>query len=320
MTLSDALPTHMETFLGEKSVDEQAPTPRPDKMTLACALTGIVATIGYYDRFWIFSSVQVFIGVAMFMVLWVCSTWTKLLIARHYGYSKIDGRSTDTSRFYKVALRIATGLVIWWAAISVFSGYDSDLPALRGNGDKYFIAINLYNNKAILDQFTRELTFLAQYSEPEHAFRNVSLTKTVGLDSVYISIYESNSDDGTGVYLANYRESLEEMGIPNQVIPMGRDEGARFPYGTSPERISFLAKMRNKAMESIQSADPEIRLPNWHEFTKVVFLNDIYFDWEDIVRLIATRVEGKEDEDYDVVCAMDFGEYGESWRQLGGHC
>jgi hypothetical protein len=139
------------------------------------------------------------------------------------------------------------------------------------------------------------------------------LTIAVGLDKVFISIYESNSDDGTGVYLAEYRESLDELGIPNQVVPMVKDEGESWPYATSPQRIEFLARLRNKAMEPIQSADPDVRLENWHEFTKVIYLNDIRFEWEDIVRLIATRVKGKENEDYDVACAMDFGDYGKSW-------
>jgi len=136
------------------------------------------------------------------------------------------------------------------------------------------------------------------------------LTIVVGLDKVFISIYESNSDDGTGLYLAEYRKSLDELGIPNQVVSMGKDEGESWPYGTSPQRIEFLAKLRNKALVPIQSADPDARLGSWREFTKVIYLNDILFEWEDIVRLIATRVEGKEDEDYDVACAMDFGEYG----------
>jgi hypothetical protein len=92
---------------------------------------------------------------------------------------------------------------------------------------------------------------------------------------------------------------------------MGKDEGETWPYGTSPQRIEFLARLRNKAMEPIQSADSDVRIENWGEFTKVIYLNDIRFEWEDIVRLIATRVEGKENEDYDVACAMDFGEYGE---------
>jgi hypothetical protein len=51
-------------------------------------------------------------------------------------------------------------------------GYES-LPSQDGNGDKYFIAINLHNNKEILPDFTRELTSLAQYRE--HRLIHVTL-------------------------------------------------------------------------------------------------------------------------------------------------
>lgn len=94
-------------------------------------------------------------------------------------------------------------------------------------------------------------------------------------------------------------------------MTVSNDPGGQFPYSTSPERIEFLAKARNKAMLPIQSPDASIRLPNWKQYSRIIFLNDIVFEWRDIVRLIATRVEGKEDEDYDVACAMDFGRYGE---------
>jgi len=137
------------------------------------------------------------------------------------------------------------------------------------------------------------------------------LTILVGLDKVFISIYESNSEDGTGFYLAGYRESLERLGISHEVVPMVKDEGESWPYTTSLQRIEFLAKLRNKTIGPIQSADPDTRLANWRELTRVIFLNDIRFEWEDIVRLMATRVKGQENEDYDVACAMDFGEYGE---------
>lgn len=92
---------------------------------------------------------------------------------------------------------------------------------------------------------------------------------------------------------------------------MVKYEGESWPYATSPQPIEFLAKLRNKAMEPIQSADPNTRLPIWREFTKVVFLNDILPFEADIVRLMATRVKGQENEAYDMACAIDFGEYGE---------
>lgn len=55
-----------------------------------------------------------------------------------------------------------------------------------------------------------------------------------------------------------------------------------------------------------------MRLANWQEYTKVIFLNDIVFRWQDIVKLIATRVEGEEDKEYDMACAMDFSYSGKS--------
>jgi hypothetical protein len=133
---------------------------------------------------------------------------------------------------------------------------------------------------------------------------------SVGLDNVFISIYESNSWDRTPALLTEFRELLDQMGIPNRIVTVGNDPGGQFPYSTSPERIEFLARARNKVMEPIQSPSLSVRLADWDRYSKIIFLNDIRFEWRDIVRLIATRVEGKEDEDYDVACALDFGRYG----------
>lgn len=277
-----------------------------------CGLTGGFTTIGYYDRYWVFSSVQVFIGVAVFIVLWVCSTWWKILLARRKQGSKIGAVPRTLSKLSGTVLYTATVLVCWWILISIKPRYEAQIPMLKGNGDKYFIAISLHNNEGIMAAFTRDLTSLARYSEYPHDALSSSLT-AVGPEQVFISIYESNSFDSTGTLLAEYRELLDHIGIPNRILPMMRDEGGGWPYSTSPQRIAYLAKMRNKVMEPIQSADPDLRLPDWNEFTKLIFLNDIRFDWKDIVRLIATRVDGKEDEDYDVACAMDFGRFGKSF-------
>jgi len=61
---------------------------------------------------------------------------------------------------------------------------------------------------------------------------------------------------------------------------MVKDEGESWPYATSPQPIEFLAKLRNKAKEPIQSAGSNTRLPNWRELTKVIFLNDIRLEWD----------------------------------------
>jgi hypothetical protein len=60
-------------------------------------------------------------------------------------------------------------------------------------------------------------------------------------------------------------------------------------------------------LEPLQSPNNSIRLPDWQKYTKVIFLNDIVFRWQDIIELIASRVEGEnEDKGYDLACAMDF--------------
>ena len=89
-----------------------------------------------------------------------------------------------------------------------------------------------------------------------------------------------------------------------------KDLDSKWPYGTSPERISFLAKCRNKAMEPLQSPDDKVRLPDWRDYTKIIFLNDIRFMWKDVVRLILTELPQSQGVGYDLACAMDFGSSG----------
>jgi hypothetical protein len=133
----------------------------------------------------------------------------------------------------------------------------------------------------------------------------------VGVNNTFISIYESNSEDMTKSLLADSEKVLNDRGIPNRVV-MENDGRRTWPYGTSPERISFLATARNRAMEPLQSLDPNIRLLDYSTYTKGVFLNDVYFSYKSIVRLLATRLDGDTSRppDYDVVCAMDYGPSG----------
>lgn len=102
-----------------------------------------------------------------------------------------------------------------------------------------------------------------------------------------------------------------------------------WPHGTSPERINFLAGVRNEALAPLQSSDPETRLPDYAQFTKILFLNDIYFTWQSLVNLLETRLSSlasKDDKsafprptDYDMACATDFGNAGKLRFRLS-HC
>jgi len=98
--------------------------------------------------------------------------------------------------------------------------------------------------------------------------------------------------------------------VRNRII---HDETRRWwPYGTSPQRIGFLSNARNKALEPLQSADETLRLPDYDQFTKVVFVNDVIFTWQAAVRLLATSIDDTPGEDgYDLACGMDFFQSGE---------
>jgi hypothetical protein len=125
-----------------------------------------------------------------------------------------------------------------------------------------------------------------------------------------LSIYESNSSDGTKTFLKGFQTSLSNLNIRHRILMVDNDPGSKWPYGTSPERIQFLAHARNMALEPLQSQNASIRLPDWADFTNVIFLNDIQYQWQDVARLISTRIEGEEEQGYDVACSMDFGSSG----------
>lgn len=131
----------------------------------------------------------------------------------------------------------------------------------------------------------------------------------VGRHDVFLSIYESKSGDETQALLHGFNQSMANLDVNHRILSVQDDPGGQWPYGTAPERIQFLAHARNMALEPLQSPDNSIRLPNWQEYTKIIFLNDIVFRWQDIVDLIATRVEGEE-EGYDMACAIDYGSSG----------
>lgn len=110
--------------------------------------------------------------------------------------------------------------------------------------------------------------------------------------------------------LQDFGRKLEKNDIDHRIISIPNDGRTSFGLG-SIERITYLAKTRNRVLEPIQSSDPSIRVPEWNTFTKIIFLNDIVHRWQDIVRLIGTKLDGRQDEDYDMVCAVDFAGSGE---------
>lgn len=144
---------------------------------------------------------------------------------------------------------------------------------------KVFIASNLYNSQDILPTYSASLKGLVHH---------------LGAHNVFVSIYESHSTDQTKSMLSQLDADLAHLHVDRQIA---RDDGAARMNKSSPvqDRIEFLANVRNLAMQPLaQSAHA-------HNFSHVLWINDIVFTPQDAVRLLNTN-----NAHYDQACAMDF--------------
>ncbi|WWC58320.1 uncharacterized protein I303_100860 [Kwoniella dejecticola CBS 10117] len=280
-------------------------------------LTIVVLGIGIGGVFFIIfpfpTTIPPFICLLTILVGWVTITWLRTIYYSLVSYQIIREKSEPTyhrqsscisssssSKVYfnkfgttkRTILLSSTFFLIYLAYLGLIVPQE-EVPPLNTHGnEKYFIAANLHDSEDILPSWSAEL---------------VKLIDHLGHNNVYVSIYESNSHDSTKSLLSSLNQTLSDRGVTRRIIT-AQDDKHWWPYNTSPERIGYLANARNKALEPIQSTDESMRLSEYQDFTKIIFLNDVFFTWKSIVRLIATKVEGQDE--YDQVCALDFGTSG----------
>lgn len=136
----------------------------------------------------------------------------------------------------------------------------------------------------------------------------IKLAETFGPENVFVSVYESGSWDDTKEALRKLDSELERRGVPRRIetsLQTHHDEIAQGDHGegwiktsrgTELRRIPYLAKLRNKTIRDL------IEL---HEkgttFDKVLFLNDVIFTTDDVLKLLNTN--GGE---YAAACSLDF--------------
>lgn len=135
----------------------------------------------------------------------------------------------------------------------------ASIPPLKN--ETYFIASNLYNSAAVLPSWTREMK---------------ALIKHLGPDNVFVSIYESNSQDDTKRLLRSFDDDLLQMGVKRSIKTEdtpGRTQG--WSLG-GHQRVQYMAEVRNKAIQPLASGHT-----NGRPFNKILFFNDVYFDWSE---------------------------------------
>ncbi|KAI0594494.1 cryptococcal mannosyltransferase 1-domain-containing protein [Biscogniauxia sp. FL1348] len=144
----------------------------------------------------------------------------------------------------------------------------------------------------------------------------LDLVDYFGPANIYVSAIESGSQDGSKDALIELKAALDENGVPNTISlgmtvweqleeietrppPDAREPGWIWNVAEGQfemRRIPYLARVRNQAMEPLKQLEKEGRT-----FDKVLWLNDVVFDTEDIVTLFNTH--GGE---YAAACSMDY--------------
>ena len=172
----------------------------------------------------------------------------------------------------------------------------------RKKKNSYYIAACLYNNAGLVPKWGDNLVMLARYLAADdkptaHASppsdlpgtEHLEATALSPIESVFVSIYENDSRDSTAAKLRKLDGKLDGAGVVRRHI-VSEKRGNR----VESDRIDRLSHARNRALAPLFNMSKE------HEsFDYVIFLNDIAFTWQGIVRLVATPAP------YDVVCGMD---------------
>ncbi|KAL8907525.1 MAG: hypothetical protein Q9171_005817 [Xanthocarpia ochracea] len=205
-------------------------------------------------------------------------------------------RSSRTRIFRAIVLCLLVALLA--DCLSLSAARHRALPAPYTDDiakESIFIASIHWNNEAILrSHWNQAILQLVEY---------------FGSKNVYVSILESGSWDDSKGALRLLDSQLGRQSIGRTIIlddTTHADEIARNPGSNGwidtatgkkeLRRIPYLARLRNRSLEPlVQLSEKGIK------FDKILFLNDVVFDTQDIVTLLSTR-DGK----YAAACSLDF--------------
>ena len=159
-------------------------TPRLLCAHLVCCLAGLALTKCVWQAFAYDKSIAIFLGTAMMFVCWVALRWYAILAVSGPAPRKI-WRTMGTWRRYKHVPRFGTAvtsaLALWLVFLSVLPVRQLRVPAVTSANERYFIAINLYNNANIMPGYTRELLALIEHREWQDNHHLVSSVTSANL-------------------------------------------------------------------------------------------------------------------------------------------
>jgi len=166
---------------------------------------------------------------------------------------------------------------------SLFSSHEARRRLRIPHEHSAFLSVNLFNSEGVFPYLTASLvkTCILLY------------TKENGFSSCFISIYESGSVDKTKILLKKFESELRKWKIPHSVV-LG-DAVRR----AGEHRISFLARVRNLAMEPLYSSTS-----GWDD---VIFFNDVITCASGIAELLLH----KQQQGADFASSFDYNDHPE---------
>ncbi|KAI6247445.1 hypothetical protein HI914_04535 [Erysiphe necator] len=172
----------------------------------------------------------------------------------------------------------------------IFNGSytESNAPKFMPDAqEKVFIAANIADGDLIDNSWGPSL---------------LSLVDLIGVDRVYVSIY--GYPTAQLLQLAGMLKCEHNI-VSEELEPINLDILPRIllPNGDQRiKRISFLAEIRNKALQPLAELERK-----GQKFDKVLFINDVFFNPSEALRLIwGTNVNKHGKAEYKAACAADF--------------
>lgn len=254
---------------------------------LLVALPLCVSIFGHI-YFRMFSTLHIFLAL-VWVGLPVAAMSTLVAIASRYQSTGSNRRDT-----LKAAILLSLTCFVFWRTFTTSPHRGlSDFHYEPSSNQTVFIAIDLYNSEELFPSFSVSLLQLAHH---------------IGEENVYVSIYESNSQDHTKQRLILLEREFERLGIQHRIRMIDN------PLREHPDRIHRLAMIRNQALNPIQDG---IHGLHGRNFSKLIWLNDIVFRPESVLELLTTN-QGN----FDQACALDYVPLGfyDTWvmRDLDG--
>ena len=169
-----------------------------------------------------------------------------------------------------------------------FNNKEKTLPIASSRNTTFYIAAMISDMEIMISDYINQMKKLINY---------------LGQQNVVISIIENgDSKDQTRKYLRKFQQYLNKKKVINHFLLKHEIDDPRkkiFPFSKySPLRIQFYAQLRNRCFDFLY------QLPNIDFYnTKIIYFNDIIFEYEDIINLLSTN-----NEEYDAVCALDFSD------------